>query len=160
MLAAGLAFTLAELLWCHPFEAVYYSPIAQLANGPLGPGVENNFIIRAGNYYRIGALWLNENAEPNATLGLPDERVLCAVAPYLRSDIRIQANVSRDFLAGGSEGNQTSARYFIAPASPAAAPGTEDQVSGLEWYLATHKPVKTFGYDGITAIYVYKAKGN
>jgi len=160
LLAAGLAFTLAELLWCHPFEAVYYSPIAQLASGPLGPGVENNFVIRAGNYYRIGALWLNENAEPNATLVLPDERVLCTVAPYLRSDIRIQADASQDSLAVGAEGNQPGARYFIAPASPAAMPGTGGQANGLGWYLATHKPVKTFGYDGITAIYLYKANGN
>ena len=85
-IAASLIFVAYELVTIHPNENVYFN---QLIGGLSGARAKNipSWGNAFGNVYLQGVNWLNENAEPNAKLGLAVSTMGNVPKLKLRADI-------------------------------------------------------------------------
>jgi hypothetical protein len=106
LLVLGFTFTLGEFVWCHPFEYTYHNAVTDLVTGQSDVDAAYLRSDRLCTSYGLGVDWLNENAEPNATVGVP--RIWCSpvVGPYLRDDLHFVWFMGKDFFEGYNQVDQ------------------------------------------------------
>lgn len=100
LILLSLIFVFVELVKIHPNENVYFNKLIGGLNGAYSnkiPYAGNSF----GNAYQQGIVWLNENAEKNAKLGLPIGGTVNLPRQNLRSDIRVGNDSFSAFLMEG-----------------------------------------------------------
>lgn len=104
LIIMSLIFVIIEMVNIHPNENVYFN---QLIGGLKGAKEKNipYWGNTYGNVYLQGTEWLNENAEPNAKVGLPIATMGNLPKLKLRSDI--------DFYNGHWSGTRRDGEYEI-----------------------------------------------
>ncbi len=143
IIVASLLFVLSEMVKIHPNENVYFN---QLIGGLSGAKARNipSWGNAYGNVYLQGVNWINQNAEPNAKLGLAVSTMGNIPKLELRSDI--------DFYNGNYSGLDRLGEYEIE--------------MDFDWwpkyfysfqYLDTYlEPVYTVSVDGVPLLKVWK----
>lgn len=104
LVVASLLFVVLEMVRIHPNENVYFN---QLIGGLSGAKAKNipSWGNTYGNVYLQGVNWLNENAEPNAKLGL----AVCTMGNIPK--LRLRTDI--DFYNGNYSGPNREGEYEI-----------------------------------------------
>lgn len=95
-----LVFVVMEMVWIHPNQNVYFNQFIGGLKGAYARGVPytgNSF----GNAYQQGIVWLNENAEYGAKLGLAIGGTVNLPRENMRSDINLSNDNFSAFLQEG-----------------------------------------------------------
>ena len=143
LVAAPLLFVVLEMIRIHPNENVYFN---QLIGGLSGAKAKNipSWGNTYGNVYLQGVKWLNENAEPNAKLGLPIATMGNVPRIKLRPDI--------DFWNGHWSGPNKEGEYEME---------MDFEWSPKAWYSFQYydvylNPVHVVSVDGVSLLKVWK----